>query len=152
MKFTTQTIYTNVFRFFLVAISALTIASCSKENDEVTPEPVSAIEITSLEDGAIVGAETSFELVTAVSSLSGTIAEPKVSFTNVKTGQQFEFELIGKMPEIEGAVNTTLTAQVDGLIKGEYEVIASFQETLVTNNIVISEAINVTALPKEPKN
>lgn len=152
MKFTTQAIYTNVFRFFLVALSALTIASCSKENDEVTPEPVSSIEITSLEDGAVVGAETSFELATAVSSLSGTIAEPKVAFTNVKTGQQFEFELIGKMPEIEGAINTTLVAQVDGLIKGEYEVIASFQETSISNNIVISESINITALPKEPRN
>ncbi|WP_044211032.1 hypothetical protein [Flammeovirga sp. OC4] len=152
MKFTTQMIYKNVFRFFLLAISALTIASCSKDNDEITPDPVSSIEITNLEDGAEITSAVAFDLETAVSSLSGTIEEPKVSFTNVKTGDTFEFDLIGKMPEIEGPINTTMTAKVEGLVKGEYDVIASFQETLVSNNIVISEKINITVLDKEPRN
>ncbi|MBD0400491.1 hypothetical protein [Flammeovirga sp. EKP202] len=151
MKFTTKTISANVLRFFLVAISALTIASCSKDNDEITPEPVSSIEITNLEDGAEITSAIAFDLETAVSSLSGTIAEPKVSFTNVKTGETFEFDLMGKMPEIEGPINTTMTAKVEGLVKGEYDVIASFQETVVAN-IVISEKINITVLDKEPRN
>ncbi|KXX70366.1 hypothetical protein [Flammeovirga sp. SJP92] len=151
MKFTTQTIYTNVFRFFLVAISALTIASCSKENDEVTPEPVASIEITNLEDGDFINGAATFELQTAVSSLTGTIIEPKVSFTNDE-GETTEFELIGKMPEIEGHVNVTLSAQVSGLEEGEYSVIASFQETGVTNSIVISEQINITVQNKDPRN
>lgn len=147
MDFTTKTISKSILRFLLISLSALTIASCSKNNDEedMNPEePISSIEITNINDGDVI-TEEPFVLETVLTTASGSLLEPIATVTNVESNEEVTFDLIGKIPKINGSFTTKMTAEVSNLEAGEYEISASFRENSEGVKAVIeSEKITIT--------
>lgn len=145
---------TNIYRLLIIAVSALTIASCSKENDEVIPEEeVSTISIINIEEGQLLEIDIDNQIITEVSSLTGGIINPFIVITNVETGDETTFDLIGAIPASIGApVKTTLQATVNITEPGEYTILATFEEAQgETAEIIVSETLNVIFSEQQSK-